>query len=105
MNNILSEALRKIGVSNYNELEENEKQTFRQWEQILNQKDITSKDVYIELETLEQTLIDELVDKKSKPKDVEMHIKAQLTILRFILKIVKQRPDTIRQVEDKINSL
>lgn len=81
---IINGFLKKIGVSSYEELNAEEKQTFREWEIALQGRQITEADYRTFLETELDIAISRLTDVDLKKED-EIFRKVEV---RFIKKII-----------------
>ncbi len=81
---IINAFLKKIGVSSYEELNAEEKQTFREWETALQGRQITQADYRAFLETELDVAISKLTDVDLKKED-EIFRKVEV---RFIKKII-----------------
>ena len=84
MNDLLSKFIRKIGVSKYDDLNEEEKNTFREWETALSGRQITDKEYRDFLETERELAINRMTEVDlSKEADIFRKVE-----VRFIKKII-----------------
>jgi len=102
--NILEKYLKKIGVKHFHELNDEEKQTFRTWEESLNGRKITDDEVVSFFNTEIEDTINKLVSMEYNEKE-DRFLKVKLDFLRKVKNFLKM-PEVERQiVEQGINKL
>ena len=104
MHPLLQKALEKLGLKPYNDLNELEQQTFKQWESILQGKKITQEDVIAEIKTFQEKILTQLEDSSLTEKQ-KSYLLAQLSVVRFIVRTVESPKQEIRRVEQEIETL
>jgi len=80
---ILQKYLKKIGVDNYSELNAEEKETYKVWEQGLNGKKLTDEDVATFLQVQEDETIVKLINAPLSERD-DVFLKMKLEMIRKI---------------------
>jgi integrase len=73
--------LRKLGVNNYDELTEEEKRTYREYEKVLQGRELTSKEVRQFLDAQIEDSIQKLTNTRLSERD-DTFLKMQLQFLR-----------------------
>lgn len=81
--NMLEKFLKKLGVNSYDELNSDEKETYKEWEQSLSGRKLTDKDVENFLELELETAVSRLTEVNLSKED-EIFRKVEV---RFIKKI------------------
>jgi len=77
---ILKNYLKKIGVKEFSELTEEEKETYRGWEESLSGRKITDNDVAVFLKQEEDETIEKLIGSKlSERQDTFLKMKLEFT--------------------------
>jgi len=104
MHPLLQKALSNLGLSSFNDLNEPEKETFKQWENVLHGKKITQEDVIGEIKTFQEKILTQLEDSSLNDKQ-KSYLLAQLSVVRFIVRTVESPKQDVRRVEQEINSL
>jgi hypothetical protein len=84
----LKKYLNKLGVKNFSELSEDEKETYRNWEKALEGRNLTDDDVAMFLIRTENELIEKLVN-LSGYDDKDAQLKAELNIIRKIKEFLR----------------
>lgn len=102
---ILQKALQKLGVKSYNDLNELEKETFKQWEQSLAQGDsITSEEVVESVrDMLEQTLT-KLEDENLSEK-ARTFLLCQMKIVKYVLRTIESPRAEVRKIVTEVSQL
>ena len=81
--NALQTFLKKIGVSSYDELTSEEKETYREWETTLSGRKLTDEDVATFLDQELQVAIGRLTE-VDLPKETEIFRKMEVKMIRKI---------------------
>jgi hypothetical protein len=81
--NLLSRFLRKLNVTSYTDLNEEERKTYRSWEESLNGRKLTDEDVAIFLSTEKEATINKLTTAELKTRD-DIFLKMKLEFIRKI---------------------
>lgn len=93
--NLLQRYLKKIGVTEFSQLTEEEKETYRKWDEILSTRKLTDDDVAVFLNTeLEDTL--QKLDPASPPR-VDCFLKMKIEFIRKV-KMFLRTPEIEKQV-------
>ena len=101
---ILKNYLNKLGVKNFSELNEEEKETYRNWETTLTGRKLTDEDVGLFLESEEEETVQKLIDAVLSERD-DIFLKMKLEMIRKI-KTFLNTPEFEKQVlEQNINQL
>lgn len=101
---ILKKYLNKLGVTEFSQLNDEEKDVYRNWEDSLSGKKLTDSDVATFLITLEDAIIDELTDVKISDKR-DMFLKMQLDLIRKIKRFLASPEMQKKLTEMSINNL
>jgi hypothetical protein len=80
---MLEKFLKKIGVASYQELNEEEKATYREWELALSGRKLTDKDVEAWLQNELDTAVTRVTDVDLKKED-EIFRKVEIRLIRKI---------------------
>ena len=104
MHPLLQKALEKLGLKSYNELNELERDTFKQWETMLRGRKITQDDVVADIREFQETILTKLED-PTQQESVKNYLLAQLSIVRYILRTIDSPQADIKKVEQEINNL
>lgn len=83
MHNILEKVLKKYGVKEFSELSDEEKQTYREWEEILSGRKLTDDDVSTFLDTEIEETVQKLITKNLKERE-DIFLKMKLEFVRKI---------------------
>jgi hypothetical protein len=102
--NALEKYLKKIGVKHFHELNEEEKATYRTWEETLNGRKITDDEVVSFFNTELEDTINKLVSKKYNEED-DRFLKVKLDFLRKVKNFLKMPEYEKKIVEQGINRL
>jgi polyphosphate kinase len=95
--------LRKVGVGSYDQLTEEEKKTYREYEEILNGRRITDEDVRLFFnQQLEQTT-EKLLSTKLDTRE-DTFLKMKLEFLRNITSFLDAPEREKKQLQNLINS-
>jgi len=95
--------LRKVGVGSYDQLTEEEKKTYREYEEILNGRRITDEDVRLFFnQQLEQTT-ERLLSTKLDTRE-DTFLKMKLEFLRNITSFLDAPEREKKQLQNLINS-
>jgi hypothetical protein len=81
--NILAKYLKKIGVKSYEELNEEERATYREWEISISGRKLTDEDVKEFLELEEQTAVQRLTEVNLSVEDLAFR-KAEVKLIQKI---------------------
>lgn len=101
---LLNKYLKKIGVKSFADLSEEEKETFRDWEEALSGRKITDDDVADFLVASEDEIIKELIGLKNDERR-DIFLKMQLDLIRKI-KVFLSTPELEKKlIERNINNL
>lgn len=84
---MLSKILEKLGVKDYSQLKEQERQTYLQWAEILNKPDVTIEDLKKILPIERDKLIAELRKWENDPKK-DLYLKAALRNLEMLTELI-----------------
>lgn len=101
---ILKKYLDKLGVKEFSELNEEEKETYRGWEEALTGRRLTDSDVATFLIQTEDAIIEELLDTKITDKR-DMFLKMQLDLIRKIKTFLSSPELQKKLTEMSINNL
>lgn len=82
--NLLYQYLRKIGVSSYNELNEEEKRTYREWELALAGRELTSPEVRAFIERELEDSVNALIDKKLNDRE-DIFLKMKVDFIKKLI--------------------
>lgn len=104
MHPLLQKALEKLGLKSFNDLNELEIATFKQWESILQRKKITQDDVLLEIKDFQEKILSQLDDSSLSYKQKD-YLLAQLSVVRFIVKTVESPKLDVQRVEQEVESL
>jgi hypothetical protein len=80
---VLDRFLKKLGVSSYNDLNEEERKTFRDWENALQGRRLTDEDVKVFIETEKERCTTAILNPEVS-KEVDTFYKMELDLLRRI---------------------
>jgi hypothetical protein len=94
--------LKKVGVNSYNELTEEEKNTYREYEAILNGRSITDKDVRAFFEMQVETTIKALLSTKLDTRE-DTFLKMKLEFLRTLVSFLDAPEREKKQLQNLIN--
>lgn len=101
---MLDKILEKIGIKSYEDLNEEEKKTYREWEKILSKGEITieelKKFIINQITVLELQILN---PDNSKEKDV--FLKSQLRILRVLLGFIESPKKSREWLEGYLKSI
>lgn len=103
MINLLQKYLNKIGVKDYSELNQDEKDTFKSWEEALSGKKITDEDVAMFFVKEENDILDKLTNEKNK-EDREFLL-AELKVIRKVKSFLATPQVQKKIAEISINNL
>lgn len=84
---ILDQLLRKLGVESYTDLNDEERATFKEWEQALNGRKITDDDVAIFLQTELETSLQKLISQPLKERE-DIFLKMEVNFIRKLQKFL-----------------
>lgn len=101
---ILSTYLKKLGVDDFSELTEEEKATYKEWEESLNGKKITDDDVAAFLAQEENEVINKLVNKKLNERE-DTFLKMKLEFIRQVRGFLQLPEAQKHMVENQIKNL
>lgn len=104
MHPLLSKALEKLGLKSFNDLNEIEKATFKQWEEVLRGKKITQEDVLTDIKEYSEKLLTEVFNKENTDKQ-RFYLLSQLEVVKYIVKLLENPKADVRRVENEIESL
>jgi L-2-hydroxyglutarate oxidase LhgO len=102
---MLNNLLKKLGVKSYEDLSSEEKETFRQWEDVLRGRQITDKDVKAFLDIEEEQATERLLE-VDLAKETEIFRKVELKFIRKVKSFLNmpnvERELLKEQLENKI---
>jgi len=101
---ILNDYLKKLGVKEFSQLNEEEKESYRNWEEALQGRRLTDADVATFLIQSEDAIIEELMDLKISDKR-DMFLKMQLDLIRKIKRFLSSPELQKKLTELNINNL
>lgn len=101
---ILAKYLKKLGVDDFSELSQEEKKTYREWEDALSGKKLTDDDISIFLQQEEDESIQKLTTKKLKTRE-DTFLKMKLDFVRRVRGYLKLPEAQKSAVENQIKSL
>lgn len=105
MHPLLKKALEKLGLSSFNDLNDLEKETFRNWEQALSQGEtITSDEVVESVRDLFEKTLDKLGDENLSER-ARTFLLCQMKIVKYVLRTIESPRADVRKIESEINSL
>jgi hypothetical protein len=102
--NPLEKLLKKIGVKNYLELNEEEKETYKNWEESLRGRKLTDDDVANFLSTEENDTINKLISKTLSDRD-DIFLKMKLEMILKIKNFLNMPEFEKKVLEQNINKL
>lgn len=102
--NPLEKLLKKIGVKNYLELNAEEKETYKAWEESLRGRKLTDDDVATFLNTEENETINKLIGKTLSDRD-DIFLKMKLEMILRIKSFLNMPEFEKRILEQNINKL
>lgn len=82
---LLKKYLGKLGVSDFSQLQEEEKETYKEWEEALSGKALTDEDVAKFLINLQEELIENILKTPQKETDKKLFYEMQLDLVRKII--------------------
>lgn len=97
---ILSNYLRTLGVKSYDELTQEEKKTYAEWESTLNGRQVTSSEVrqFLDLE-LEEATVKLVTQKLGEREDIFLKMKVEfIRKLTAVLDAPKREKDQVEQL-------
>lgn len=101
---LLQKYLKKLNVNEFSELTEDEKETYRTWEDTLSGKKLTDEDVARFLDNeLEETLA-KLVNPILKPRE-DIFLKMKLDLLRKVKQFLNSPEVEKKMLEENIKNL
>lgn len=102
---LLQKALQKLGVKSFNDLNELEKETFKQWEEALARgSEITSKEVVESLKEMFEETVTKLGDDSLSEK-ARMFLLCQMKVVKYVLRTIESPRAEVRKVESDISQL
>lgn len=101
---ILSKYLKKLGVKSYLDLNAEEKETYKNWEESLSGRKLTDEDVATFLNTEENETIKKLIEQKLSERD-DIFLKMKLDMIRKIKNFLRVPEAEKRMLEQNINNL
>jgi len=96
---ILQDFLKKIGVKSYEELNEEEKNTYNEWDEVLAGKNITNKEVVDFMKAELDIAVSRLTDIDLKKED-EIFRKVEVRFIKKILNFINS-PIVAKQFAEK----
>lgn len=101
--NLLKKYLNKIGVKDYSELTEEEKATYRIWEESLNGRKLTDEDVAAFLDTELEVTLAKLINSRLSDRE-DLFLKVKIDFIRKV-KVFLQTPEMEKKMlEVNINN-
>lgn len=105
MHPLLKKALEKLGLSSFNDLNELEQETFRQWEVALSAgTKITEDEVVESVRKLFEETLDKLGDENLSEK-ARTFLLCQMKVVKYVLRTIESPRAEVRQVENEISKL
>ena len=101
---ILKNYLKKIGVKDFSELTEEEKETYRGWEESLSGRRITDDDVAVFLKQEEDETINKLIGSKLSDRE-DIFLKMKLEFVKKLVNFLNVPAMEKEMTEQSINNL
>jgi len=101
---ILKNYLKKIGVKDFSELTEEEKETYRGWEESLSGRRITDDDVAVFLKQEEDETINKLIGSKLSDRE-DIFLKMKLEFVKKLVNFLNVPAMEKEMTEKSINQL
>lgn len=101
---ILDKFLNKCGVKNFSDLNNEEKETYRSWQEVLEGKQITDAEVKVFLDNEEDEAIKKLTTSKLNTRD-DIFLKMKLEFVRKIKGFLLYPEQQKKMLEQNINQL
>lgn len=102
--NLLSKYLKKLGVSEFSQLSEDEKETYRSWDNILSGRKLTDEDVARFLDTELNDVLGKLTDPKTEGR-ADVFLKMKLEMITKIKTFLASPQLEKAMLEENINQL
>lgn len=100
--NILQKYLKKIGVKNYDELNSEEKETYKEWEVSISGRKLTDQDVEEFLNLELQTAIGRITEVNLSPEDLAFR-KAEIKFIQKIKRFLDSPKIEKAMMEKQLN--
>ena len=101
---VLRKYLQKIGVKNYLDLNDEEKETYKLWEQSLSGRKLTDDEVANFLNTEEDETIKKLIEKELSTRE-DIFLKMKLDMIRKMRSFLNMPALEKRMLEENIKNL
>lgn len=105
MRDLLAKFLKKIGVGRYEDLTDDEKSTFKEWELALQGRQLTETDVKNFLDSELETAVDRLTDVDLKLEDAifrKVEVRFIKKIIHFLNTPAMEKQLLEKQIESKL---
>jgi len=102
--NLLKKYLDKINVKEFSELSEEEKETYRSWEEVLSGRKLTDDDVAQFLGTELDDTLNKLEDPKLSPRE-DVFLKMKLSFVRKINAFLNSPEVEKKTLEENIKNI
>lgn len=99
--NILDNWLKKKNINHYDELSEEEKKIYDEYEKALNVPELKVEDIEIFVRQQLNLLSNEIISFTNSEKK-DLFIKAQMSVMRSILAFITKDLETKKMVEEKL---
>lgn len=105
MHPLLKKALERLGLKSFNDLNDLEKETFRNWEVALSQgANITSEEAVEAIRKLFEDTLDKLGDENLSEK-ARTFLLSNLKVVKYILRTVESPRAEVKRIESEISQL
>lgn len=102
---ILQKALEKLGVKSFNDLNELEQETFKQWEEALSRgAEITAEEVVDALKDMFEDTVTKLGDDGLSEK-ARTFLLCQMKVVKYVLRTIESPRAEAEKVKSQINQL
>lgn len=101
--NLLKKYLNRIGVKDYSELNDEEKETYKIWEESLNGRKLTDEDVAMFLDTELENSLEKLVNSRLSDRD-DLFLKMKIDFIRKVKIFLKTPEVEKKMLEININN-
>lgn len=101
---ILQKYLKKIGVKSFSELNSDEKETYKMYEEALSGKKLTDEDVQSFLQSELSVAINRLIDIDLKKED-EIFRKVEVRFIKKIISLLESPKVTKQMAEKQLESM
>ena len=102
--NLLEKFLKKVGVTEFSQLTEEEKETYRNWDSILSGRKLTDEEVATFLTTELEETVQKVIDQKLTTRE-DIFLKMKLDFIRKIQGFLNVPKVEKKILEQNINQL